>query len=360
MRTLKSAVAAIIFAAVGAAAAEIVVPVRSVAGFPSDPGDRAWKKARAAIVPLVPQTYSTPHGGGTTQTVDVRSLVAGGTLFVRLQWADVTQNATLDYGGRFSDACAVQFPAQVGPLPSPMMGDKGRPVNLWHWRAANVTTERYEKAYSDFYRPGAIHEHVVFSTAAAQNLFAEGFGTLTPAQTQDVTAVARWENGTWSVVFQRRLSSPEGFAFRDKTLVPVAFAVWDGADKNRNGMKSLSQWHSLSLGGGVPDLKTPEERGARTFARFGCATCHGPEGKGGVININAQGGQVPPIQKVRDGFTQEEVAKVIREGRRSVPADLNDPEPPLRMTAWGRVMDDREIDDLVKYLWTLSAPSEEW
>ncbi len=361
MRKLKYALAVVIFFIAVANGAEILVRSNEVKKISMDPFDKAWKKAAASAVPLIPQTFTVPHGGGSVKFVEVKSFFTQTDLYVRLTWDDSTRNAAHDFGGRFSDGCALQFPAEEGEIPSPFMGEKGHPVNIWHWRVANNGENRYEKAYADYHRPGAIEENVFFSTRPARSLFAEGFGTLTSGQLQDVQAAGTWKEGRWTVVFKRSLISAEGTAFKENSAVSVAFAVWDGEDQERDGSKSLSLWQTLILGDAkLPELKTPEERGQRIFSRYGCVTCHGQGGKGGIKNINAQGGEVPPIYKVREGFTEAEVEQVIRLGRRSVPEDANAPMPSLRMNNWGQVMNEEELHDLVKYLWTLAPKGEEW
>ena len=361
MRNLKTALAVVIFSVAAANGAEIFVRSSAVKKISMDPLDKVWKKAAPSAVFLIPQTFTVPHGGGSVKSVEAKSLFTKNDLYIRLSWEDSTRNAALDTGGRFSDACALQFPVEEGVIPSPFMGEKGHPVNIWHWRAANSADQRYEKAYADFHRSGAIEEHVAFSTEPARSLFAEGFGTLTPGQTQDVTAASVWNDGRWTVLFKRAFITEEGAALKENVVAPVAFAVWDGEDQERDGSKSLSLWQTLILGDArLPELKTPEEKGQRVFSRYGCVTCHGQGGKGGVKNRNAQGGEVPPINKVKEGFTEAEVEQVIRLGRRSVPEDANAPMPPLRMNNWGQAMSEEEIHDLVKYLWTLAPKGEEW
>ena len=80
---------------------------------------------------------------------------------------------------------------------------------------------------------------------------ARGFGTFTsqPASGQNVKGRGIWRDAHWSVVFVRELKS------RDKDDVqlalgkpaPVAFAVWDGQNRDRNGRKVVSNWHKLIL-----------------------------------------------------------------------------------------------------------------
>ncbi len=361
MRKLKYSLAVVIFSVALANGAEVLVRSNESINISMDPFDIAWGKIEDLVVPLIPQTFTVPHGGGSVKFVQVKSLFTKTDLYVRLSWEDRTQNAARDFGARFSDGCAVQFPVEEGFVPSPFMGEKSHPVNIWHWRVSNSEENRYEKAYSDYHRPGAIEEHILFSTRPARSLFAEGFGTLTTGKVQDVIAAGVWKSGRWSVVFRRALTSQEGTAFKVNSIIPVAFAVWDGEEQERDGSKSLSLWQTLALGEAkLPELATPEERGHRVFSRYGCVTCHGPGGKGGIKNVNSQGGLVPPINKVKEGFTEEEVEKVIRLGRRSVPEDAAAPMPPLRMNNWGQIMSEEEIHDLVKYLWTLAPKGEEW
>ncbi len=361
MRNFKATLAVLIFAVSIANGSEIFLRSKEVKKISSDPFDKIWKKASPFAVSLIPQTFTVPYGGGSVKLVEAKSLFTKTDLYIRLSWEDSARNTTQDTGARFSDGCALQFPAEEGSLPSPFMGEKDNPVNIWHWRASNSADNRYEKAYSDFYRNGAIEEHIAFPSEPARSLFAEGFGTLTPGKIQDVQATSIWKDGRWAIVFKRALSSKEGTVFKENRVIPVAFAVWDAEDQERDGAKSLSLWQTLILGDTkLPELKTPEQRGDRIFSRYGCATCHGPAGRGGVKNLNAQGGEVPPIDKVRNGFTEAEVEQVIRLGRRSVPEDANAPMPPLHMIPWGQVMSEEEIHDLVKYLWTLAPKGEEW
>jgi DMSO reductase family type II enzyme heme b subunit len=58
-----------------------------------------------------------------------------------------------------------------------------------------------------------------------------------------------WRDGSWSVVFVRELKSKDlddvKFAIGKST--PVAFAIWDGQNRDRNGRKVVSNWHKLIL-----------------------------------------------------------------------------------------------------------------
>jgi DMSO reductase family type II enzyme heme b subunit len=54
---------------------------------------------------------------------------------------------------------------------------------------------------------------------------------------------------TWRVVVKRALETGDAndTQFKAGMSVPIAFAVWDGNNIERNGMKSLSTWFTLKL-----------------------------------------------------------------------------------------------------------------
>lgn len=133
------------------------------------------------------------------------------------------------------------------------------------------------------------------------------------------------------------------------------------------------------------------EQGAWLYEANGCSTCHGPSGRGGVVNVNANNSPVPrhdttarklflsseedaeafrelleehaalagleeepeirgfPVVKAR----YENAREIVRRGRYSGKRDPGGPEPPLQMPAWQYLVDDREIDALLVYFVSL-------
>ncbi len=111
------------------------------------------------------------------------------------------------------------------------------------------------------------------------------------------------------------------------------------------------------------EADTSQARGKLVYARYGCAMCHGADGKGGVANPNAEtGGKVPEITHVAEGYTAEELRSLILKGAPTIGrADPKGPPPPLRMPGWRDRMGDREAADLVQYLISLEPKSgEKW
>jgi sulfur oxidation c-type cytochrome SoxX len=110
----------------------------------------------------------------------------------------------------------------------------------------------------------------------------------------------------------------------------------------------------------LPTLMSPAERGREVYRKYGCAGCHGPEGKGGVPNPNAKTAQlVPGLTRVAEGYTKEELKARILKGQHEISAlDPKRPPPPLYMPAWAGTIKDSEVDDLVSYLMSLEPKGE--
>jgi cbb3-type cytochrome oxidase cytochrome c subunit len=111
----------------------------------------------------------------------------------------------------------------------------------------------------------------------------------------------------------------------------------------------------------LPSLMAPIERGRGVYRKYGCAGCHGADGKGGVPNPNAKTAQqVPGLAFVAEGYTKDELKTRITKGQREIPAlDPNRPPPPLYMPGWGSTMRDAEVDDLVAYLFSLKPKGDD-
>ncbi|MDH3755972.1 MAG: ethylbenzene dehydrogenase-related protein, partial [Acidimicrobiia bacterium] len=163
----------------------------------------------------------------------------------------------------FTDAAAVEFPAQAASsVPSICMGQTDGGVNIWQWRASgqdglptsieDLSPTGYVDRYPStegLYFPAREAGNPVAQSSAVQDLVAVGFGTLTPAVDQGVAGMAMWEDDRWSVVFARELSpqAAEQAELGVGVSVDIAFAVWDGSEGERNGVKSVSQFVVLDL-----------------------------------------------------------------------------------------------------------------
>jgi len=226
-----------------------------------DPDAGAWSDAQEVALALTAQEVAYPFGGGSIAEVRVRSLYSHGSLFLRVEWDDRSRDATPDAVDTFTDSVAVEFPADAkSSVPSVCMGQADGGVNVWQWRAdrQNAATTRPvgDDSPTDVWFPATeLGNPVAQNGRAAQDLVASGFGTLAKAPTQSVRARGVYSKGDeqdtarWTVVFERPFAKPgrgqPGFSVSDK--LDVAFAVWNGRDDERNGIKSVSQFSRLVL-----------------------------------------------------------------------------------------------------------------
>jgi mono/diheme cytochrome c family protein len=111
----------------------------------------------------------------------------------------------------------------------------------------------------------------------------------------------------------------------------------------------------------APPLSPQLQSGLKIYQDFSCAACHGPGGKGGVHNFNAQSGQeVPPLNHVADGYTKPELIEKIQSGVPIEPKlDPSGPAPPLHMPGFKDMLTGAQMDDLVAYLISLKPKGEE-
>ena len=263
----------------------------------NDPANAAWQKASAVEVPLSAQNVAKPILANTkVKSVTVKSLYNDSQIALLIEWTDETKNDQMVRAQDFRDAVALQFAAaEISPFFC--MGQLGNNVSLWHWKAdwqADITARKdmqamYENMYVDQYpftKPDvptgktapkdytdsnylpAMASNNLFASAAratpVESLIAGGFGTLTsrPPASQTVQGFGAWKNNKLQVIFARASSSKEkdDVSFVAGKTYPIAFAAWDGANNERNGSKSTSQWVSLQVGGAAPGTAKEEAK----------------------------------------------------------------------------------------------------
>ena len=93
---------------------------------------------------------------------------------------------------------------------------------------------------------GNILSDAAMRVSAVEDLNAEGFSTLTTQAHQDVDGSGNWRNNRWAVVFKRNLStSDQNDTQFSGSKTPMAIAIWNGGNKERNGQKAVTQWNTL-------------------------------------------------------------------------------------------------------------------
>ncbi len=73
----------------------------------------------------------------------------------------------------------------------------------------------------------------------------EGSADIAPNETGDLTGVASYDQGEWSVIFKRPIRPTSGAAFLPGQFLPIAFSVWDGFSRERGNRRGLTVWNSI-------------------------------------------------------------------------------------------------------------------
>jgi DMSO reductase family type II enzyme heme b subunit len=190
-----------------------------------DLDDPSWQRVPAREIALTTAFPGHPSIVGTSRVakITVQAAKTAEGVLLRLKWRDATADAAKDVG-RFADGAAIEFPLDRKASTLPFMGGGGKMVNIWYWSAAKN---------------------------AAENMVADGFGTATRLPTQDVRANGRHAGGEWTVVFFRAYRTTEKAAIRLAAAggpTPVAFAVWEGSNQERDGLKAVTlAWQNLAF-----------------------------------------------------------------------------------------------------------------
>jgi complex iron-sulfur molybdoenzyme family reductase subunit gamma len=231
----------------------------------SDPGldgsAPQWQSILPVFVATTAQQVAPPMGGGTLQRMAVRAVHWEDRLYVMLEWFDSTPDLSPDSPEAFSDAAAIQFPAEAAStVPAICMGQADQAVNIWQWRGDQqqdvvaLPPEGYVDLYpstDDLYYTARAAGNPLAQVVRrpVQNLIAGGFGTLTPAASADLEGFGVHSGSRWMVVFSRSLL-PQGDMqpeFSGQGQIDVAFAAWDGSKGERDGIKSVSSFTRLTV-----------------------------------------------------------------------------------------------------------------
>jgi mono/diheme cytochrome c family protein len=129
--------------------------------------------------------------------------------------------APADQPSEFSDAVSIQIPSEVptgAAKPYFIFGDAQNSVDLW---------------FFDLARPDPLQ------------FTGRGSADIAANDTKDLTGVASYDQGEWSVIFKRPLQVTSGAPFSHGQFLPIAFSVWDGYSRERGNRRGLTLWYSL-------------------------------------------------------------------------------------------------------------------
>ena len=209
---------------------------------PVDPDDPFWDAEPVAVkVELGPQMITNPKWPNpSTREVTVRAVKNSNSMAIMLEWDDQTRSSNFDHSALYVDRAAVMFPVTAEKeAPSITMGEAGKPVNIWQWKA--IGGERGQPGVRD-------NPNTKLAYQMIEDLNAEGYSTLTDQNQQDVKGGAVWKDNKWRLVFNRSLTNDNSNDIQFKQSTLMAIAIWNGSNKELNGQKGIAGWLLLKLG----------------------------------------------------------------------------------------------------------------
>jgi hypothetical protein len=232
-----------------------------------------WEGAVSYSVPISRLWQSTSVN---YQMVNVQALYNSKYIAIKMEWEDQSQDQELYRVQDFQDGAAIQFTPD-GTKGFHGMGSENHPTDIWFWKAewqmrtnektesdivlayanriSDSNVETYPQLMNDVaYLAGRDAGNINSETAKVspvENVMAIGPQTVTsfPENEQKVMGKGIWDGQKWQVVFVRKLKfdSKQKVNFIKGESIPIAFAIWNGSEKDRNGQKMVSTWYDLEL-----------------------------------------------------------------------------------------------------------------
>ncbi len=257
------------------------IVVKALDAIPESSDTAGW----AAIAPVSLRAVPLWWRNDADPDLQVQAAHDGTTIALRLSWRDEYQDGHAAKTESFEDAVAMEL-YRGNAEPFLGMGIMKSAVDVWFWDADRQgPLMTVEKAYpntvvdnfpfsekvsvsAELDRDGArtadqpdvslparaVGNQIVptGSASGASSLTAGGPGTATfrIPQSQLVKAQGEWKDGRWTVLMTRALavaSEDDGVALAPGQRVSAAFAVWDGALRDRDGKKLITIWQDLEL-----------------------------------------------------------------------------------------------------------------
>ena len=243
--------------------------------------DATASETWSAVAPVALRMTPLWWRNDSDPDLQVQAVHDGKTIALRLSWRDEIADQDAARSESFEDAVAVEvYRGRAEPFVG--MGDPQSPVDAWFWDADRQSPPAVEDVYPNvvvdiypfnesfvdtalFDRPGtrdtaqadvslparASGNSIVPTgeSAGASSLTVGGPGSVTfrIPKSQLVTAGGQWADGRWTVVMTRslRVDPDQGVSLEPGDKASIAFAIWDGAQRDRDGKKLIAIWQDL-------------------------------------------------------------------------------------------------------------------
>jgi len=196
------------------------------------PGDGLWNATVATSYAMVwrddinDDCPPDSNCSGPQPTPSVKAIHDGINIAFLMEWDDTSESDEVFEPKHFGDRAVIMLNANT----ICQMGSPNNPTNMWFWNAADKTQGPY---------------------GSVQNLLGGGIGSVTHTSGDDnIQVVSNHTGNQWQVVMSRPLAAVDPgdqFQFALDASTEVAFALYDGAYKQRNGSKWISGRESVDI-----------------------------------------------------------------------------------------------------------------
>ncbi len=269
---------------------------------------KVWNNKEFAKITLYPQTTiefndkkaNELNAGNKAIEAEVAAVYNNSRIAFLIKWPDGTKNIQKGYATDvYSDGFAIQFASDYSKptqLPYIGMGSEGRPVVIHLQKEAfgiyepngegdvaqqvnpnqtNLFGKDLAKFNKDVKKLG--------SNDYERSFVSEGFRSMTEIKDGSNKSYSRigYAAKGWEGTLSRPLK--DEYVDLDAGVIPVAFAVWDGAKMGRNGLKYLTPWLAVELDGKSDGeallkalMKKPkgDVQKGKEIAAANCTACH--------------------------------------------------------------------------------------
>lgn len=353
-----------------------------------------WQSAKEQSIVFYPQTtiemndadVMKLNADNKAKNVRIKALSDGESIAFLLKWSDTTRSVQEGYSTTaYGDGFAVQFPTTLDKLPYIGMGSDGRSVIVHLQKATGKTYEPNGKG--DIYHQVNASNQNLFEAghkkykeevnAIAQDDYqrvyiAEGFRSMSQIRDHSEESIMemKYDKGFWQGLLVRKLKS-EHLDISGGNF-PVAFAIWDGEKKNRDGMKLLTPWVEMKMEGkttqtlaSLVETNGGDVKNGESVMMENCAACHQYKAVKNAPNYMA-----PNLSNIGGYSNESYLVESIVEPNAVVVAGYNTTAHPS--FPWYSVdkgvrsstmppfahLDEKSLKDLVAYLKTLKAEVE--
>lgn len=246
---------------------QVLKALRVDGAVPLEPDDAAWAQAEPMDVRLTGQVVAAPRWQNPSiELATLKAIYNDADIAFLIEWDDAFQDLTHDQEAVFDtaeirkvgafnsyvaandmipraletyrDSIALQFPIkppQGTAKPHFLRGSASDPVQLWQWMA-------------DRQADGGAAVEVALARGWRQAPRAQ------PADQQQVSSQATWDQGRWSLVMTRPLATENrnDVQFASGVFIPLTVNAWDGSNGEHGLIMSLSTWHYVLLEAAIP------------------------------------------------------------------------------------------------------------